>query len=83
MSQYEKLDFLIFEAVKAGASKFDAIFSGAVKAEADRMKDEGIQPCGYNGKPAFRYVDTRLQALRKRGLIVHAKGRGWSVKEAS
>lgn len=80
---YEKLDHLIVEAIKGGASKFEAIHAGAVKDEAERLHSEDRKVRGPSAKPLFRIIDSRLQALRKRGLIEHAKGRGWIIKEAA
>lgn len=83
MSQYEKIDHLIVEAIKSGSSTLLWIFQGAVRAEADRMHEEDRKVKKDMAKPPFRFVDSRLQALRKRGLIVHVKGWGWRVKEAA
>ena len=83
MSQYDKIDHLIVEAIKGGASKFDAINSGAVQEESVRLHLEDRKVRGPNAKPLFRIIDSRLQALRKRCVIVHAKGRGWIAKEAA
>lgn len=80
---YEKLDHLIVEAIKGGASKFEAIHAGAVKDEAERLHSEDRKVRGPSAKPLFRIIDSRLQALRKRGSIEHAKGRGWIIKEAA
>ena len=77
MSQYEKLDYLIVEAIKNGASKFEAINAGAVKDEATRLHHAVRHVRPHDATPPFRFVDVRLQALRKRGLIVHVKGWGW------
>lgn len=73
----DKLDYLIVEEIKSGSSKFSTIWRGAVKAEAERLHEEDRKLRGYNAKPVFRFIDTRLQALRKRGLIEHRKGQGW------
>lgn len=83
MSQYDKIDHLIVEAIKSGASKFEAINAGAVNGEAERLHLEDRKVRGPNAKPPLRIIDSRLQALRKRGLIEHAKGRGWIAKEAA
>ena len=83
MSHYEKIDHLIVEEIKSGTSRFVAIFRGAVKAEAERLHHEDWQVHGCNAKRPFRFVESRLQALRKRGLIEHVKGWGWRAKEAA
>lgn len=74
---HDKLDFLIVEAIKSGSRTFGAIWRGAVKAEAERLHEEDRKLRGHNAKPVFRFIDNRLQALRKRGLIEHRKGQGW------
>lgn len=76
MSQYDKLDSLIVDAIKEGCYSFSAIYnSRSVFDEALRisMAIKLVQP---------RVVDRRLQALRKRGVIVYYTGCGWRVKEA-
>lgn len=81
MSQYDKLDLLIFEAIKTGARDFGSISDqngGAVRIESQRLYADNP-----SGKPPFRHVDTRLQALRKRGLIEFKRPIGWRVKEAA
>lgn len=77
MLNYEKLDYLIAEAIKAGANTFAAIDDGAVHQEALRLLEEDKNRRGHNAKPAFRHIDSRLQSLRKSGLIKHLKGQGW------
>lgn len=81
MSAYDKIDLLIVEAVKGGSSKFDAINAGAVKDEAMRLHHEDWKVRGCSAKSVFRIIDSRLQALRKSGLIVHRKGQGWVVSQ--
>ena len=77
MSQYEKLDFLIVEAIKSGLDSFTTIFNNRnVLKEAHCISSA-------NGRDTDRIVDGRLQSLRKRGLIEHAKGLGWIAKEAA
>lgn len=83
MSQYDKLDSLIVEAIKDGCNTFDKLWSGVVGAEAKRLYEEDLKLRGYKAKPAFRFIDNRLQALRKRGVIVHVTGWGWRVKEVA
>ena len=83
MNQFEKLDYLIVEAIKSGASKFEAINSNTVKDEAGRLYLEDRKVRGPSAKPLFRIIDSRLQALRKRGVIEHSRGCGWRAKEAA
>lgn len=75
MSQYEKLDALIVDAIKGGCHSFASIISGR------SLFDEAMRLSHAIGRDAQRIVDGRLQALRRRGLIVHVTGWGWRVKE--
>ena len=77
MSQYEKIDVLIVDAIKGGCRSFSSIFSGR------SLFDEAMRLSHAIGRDAQRIVDGRLQALRKRGLIVYVTGWGWRVKEAA
>ncbi len=82
MIQYDHLDFLIVEAIRGGRNTFYKIDMMEVRRESQRLERD--MPPGPTGrKPAFRHIDSRLQALRKRGLIEHRKGRGWILKEAA
>lgn len=76
MSQYDKLDALIEAAIKGGCHSFSSLFSGR------SLFDEAMRLSRAIGRDAHRIVDGRLQALRKRGLIVYVTGWGWRVKEA-
>lgn len=76
-TSYQKLDYLIVQAIKNGADCFHRIQhnkSGAWE-EAGRI-------ALATSRPQFRIIDARLQALRKRGLIKHLKGLGWTAVEA-
>lgn len=75
MSQYDKLDSLIVEAIKAGSDSFILIFN------RKRVIDEVKRISSATGRNTERIVDGRLQALRKRGVIVYFTGWGWRVKE--
>ena len=75
MSQYDKLDSLIFETIKQGRSVFSFIFNSKL------VFDEAHRISSATGRDTDRIVDGRLQALKKRGVIVHVKGWGWRVKE--
>ena len=77
MSQYDKLDSLIVDSIKGGCHSFYAIFnSRSVFDEAMRisMAIKLVQSI---------VVDRRLQALRRRGVIVHVTGWGWRMKEVA
>ena len=74
MSQYDKLDAEIIKAIRRGTNTFTCIsISGAVANEAHRLGE-------LTGAAGWRIVDRRLQAMRKKGRIVYAKG-AWSVVE--
>jgi hypothetical protein len=70
---YATLDDQILEAVRLGARDFAAI-SSRCAAERDRL----ARLLGTPPDLAFRLVDRRLQALKRRGLIEH-RGGGWRV----
>ena len=76
MSQYEKLDALIVDAIKGGCHSFSSIISGR------SLFDETLRLSHAIGRDTDRIVDGRLQALRRRGVIAHFSGRGWRVMEA-
>ena len=71
MSNYEKLDFLIYKSIKERSKGFSELFDGEVREEAKRLS---AQHCPSPERPAFRFVDARLQSLRKRGLIEFVGG---------
>ena len=77
MSQYDKLDSLIVDAIKGGCHSFSAIFNSR------KVFDEAVRVSFDVGRDTHRIVDGRLQALRKRGLIVYVTGWGWRVMEAA
>lgn len=60
MSTYMKLDGLIVGAIRGQRSPH---YFAPVCAEAERI-------AVATGRPAYRIIDARLQALRKQGLIV-------------
>lgn len=77
MSQYDKLDDLIVQSIKAGSNSFIIIFN------RKRVLDEAHRISRATGRDTDRIIDGRLQSLRKRGLIVHVKVWGWRAKEAA
>ena len=77
MSQYEKLDALIVDAIKAGCHSFSAIHNSS------GVFDEALRISMAIKLVQSRVIDRRLQALRRRGLIVYVTGWGWRVKEAA
>lgn len=72
---YDKLDMLIFEAIKAGARTFSAIQTDSVMDECRRLKTE----IGTNQHHS-RALDVRLQAIKRRGLIEFKRPIGWVIK---
>ena len=76
MSQYDKLDALIVGAIKEGCYSFSSLLC------SKSLFDEAMRLSHAVGRDTDRIVDGRLQALRRRGLIVYVTGWGWRVKEA-
>lgn len=68
---YDKLDFLIVEAIKQGQRSFALIFTGKL------VFDEAHRISSATGRDTDRIVDARLQALRRRGAIKYLHYRGW------
>lgn len=75
MSQYDKLDSLIVDAIKGGCCSFSTIYNSR------SVFDEALRISMVIKLVQSRVVDRRLQALRKRGVIVHFSGWGWRVME--
>lgn len=72
MSQYETLDELIVTRIKNGSNKFIAI-------NAEEVFVAALWLTFGTTKVAFRIVDSRLQALRKKGLISFNSKTGWTA----
>ena len=71
MGPYQKLDDLLVAAICAGANNFAAIQSvQAVSCEVELI-------VGAHGGEGFRYVDRRLQELRRAGRITFSRQAGW------
>ena len=66
---YTKLDALILERLRITPASFAEMMTGALEAEAKHLEAESATEWGYGGKCAMRFLDGRLQALRKRGEI--------------
>jgi len=73
MSPYEKLDALIVVRLKIRPATFAELLSGESRIECERI-------VGQTGGDAFRVLDRRLQALRKRGVIFFDRAVGWRIK---
>ncbi|ASV55606.1 hypothetical protein LJPFL01_2243 [Lelliottia jeotgali] len=71
MSKYETLDRLILNKIGGHPTPFHRIFARDVEVESKRIAEE--DGSGY----PFRFVDRRLQAMRKRGVIRNVTGKGW------
>lgn len=71
MSKYEKLDRLIMNKIGGHPTPFSKIFVRDVEEESKRIAEE--DGSGY----PFRFVDRRLQAMRKSGIIRNVTGKGW------
>jgi len=77
MSQYDKLDLMIFEAIKSGKRDFGGIFEVTI--------DECVKSQGRSSRDdhTFRVLDSRLQSLKRRQLIEFKRPIGWRVKDAA
>lgn len=71
MSKYEKLDRLILNKIGGHPTPFHKIYVRDVVEESERIAAEDGK--GY----PFRFVDRRLQSLRRSGSIRNVTGKGW------
>lgn len=70
--KYEKLDQMILNKIGTQPVPFHKIYVGDVVEESERLATE------LNKTYPFRFVDSRLQSLRKKGLIVNiSSSKGW------
>lgn len=74
MTDYSVMDELILTKIRKGYNMFAKIDGGDVYREAQRLQDE-------TKTPAFRVIDKRLQALRKKGVIKYTTKDKWTVTE--
>lgn len=71
MSKYKELDRLILNKIGGHPTPFNKIYVPDVRDESVRIAEE-------DGKLyPFRFVDRRLQAMRKSGIIRNVTGKGW------
>ena len=71
---YTELDAAILARLGEGRATFTQLQGGKVQRAADEFGT------GLHGMPAWRFIDRRLQALRKAGLITYQrKPEGWSL----
>lgn len=75
-TNYSKLDAAILEQIAARPTTFTEFCGGHVRAAADALVLDRTK------KPAWRFIDSRLQALRKAGRIKYARG-AWSLAAKS
>ncbi|KRG47383.1 hypothetical protein ARC20_03380 [Stenotrophomonas panacihumi] len=78
MSLYAELDDAIFQAIANQKGSFTEIFE-AVEVAAKRTDAASRAAGGSRSKPLSRYVDARLQALRKAGRVQYSQGH-WRVR---
>lgn len=71
-TDYTYLDMLIQERIAAGNNTFSKIDGGEVYKQAQWLE-------GQVNSPAFRIIDRRLQAMRKKGLIKYTTAEKWTV----
>lgn len=78
---YTALDAAILAAMGANPVLFTAMLApGKVRSAAEALENEARGRTASKGdeKPAWRFIDTRLQALRKAGRIRYQrKPEGW------
>ena len=72
---YTELDAAILSRIAQKPANFTQLQSGAVQKAADAFVTDSY-------KPAWRFIDARLQALRKAGKIVYSGKVGWSIAGA-
>jgi len=72
VSKYENLDAAILRRIGSEPTPFGELYSGCVRGYCTSIA--GAE--GKDSDEAFRVLDRRLQALRKKGLIRNT-GRGW------
>lgn len=75
---YTKLDAAILDALKERSYTFSELLGiDSVKDEARRLERA---PLSF-GKPDWRFLDSRLQALRRAGKIFYRRNpEGWVLK---
>ncbi len=79
-NKYAKLDALITAAIQRKPTTFSALLAGEVRDECLRLDDAYVGP-EWRRPGAGRYLDRRLQALRKAGLIRFDTLHGWEYIE--
>ena len=78
MSKYQSLDDAILARVKNRWPL--APMTHALIMATSQVRDLAEAAVAGTSRPAFRVVDARLQALRKKGLIEYSTELGWSLR---
>ena len=76
MSQFDTLDDMIKRRLADGALYLVNLNARDVRQESERLE-------ALTGREAFRVLDARLQALRKKGAICFSSRVGWSIAASS
>ncbi|WP_313471248.1 hypothetical protein [Atlantibacter hermannii] len=69
--KYKALDQMILNKIGGHPTPFHKIYVRDVQVESERIASEG------GTDYPFRFVDRRLQSMRKAGLIKNVTGKGW------
>lgn len=79
---YAALDKAILKSIENSPShRFGGAFGSQVQEETSRLAaaELAADPGKRYPKPAFRFLDSRLQALRKAGHIEYSSKAGWCL----
>ena len=76
MSKYQSLDDAILARVK---DRRPLPMTLALLMATSQVRDLAEAAVAGTSRPAFRAVDARLQALRKKGLIEYSTALGWRL----
>lgn len=84
MPNYETLDAVIIAAIQAGINSFSALESDSqIRREAEKHASVSASHRSRFGTPPYRFVDRRLQALRKKRIIHFTRLDGWHIPASS
>lgn len=79
---YTNLDDSICACLKSGPKTFTQLQFCDVQKEAKKIENEDKNKRGtWSETSAYRFIDRRLQALRKAGKITYSTKSGWSLVE--
>ena len=73
-------DYTAFDAALLEHIKFGRTVACQLECKQDLMKLAAAHPSTL-GRPLFRVIDGRLQALRRKGVITYDRKAGWQVVE--